>query len=293
VASFAGEGVEVMVSSDHDYHVDYGPIIAGLGLGDLITSIVGNEVTSSLPNPPAFSNAVGHINGWPVPALPGARRNGAIEDEFVAPNVIFSRLRAQGADVIQYNHPRAGVSGITSIGIFTNIGYDPETPIDVAPNAVLLDDDVTGASGVSHLSGDRNIDFDVMEIANGTSLGGYTAMRRDWFSLLNQVNTVTSSGVVPFIGGTAVSDSHRITLETAGFARTYVGGVGDDPATLDVAAFNANVAAGNMTGTTGPYVEFSLEDTASASVGMGETLVPSTSESACRPPTGSPSRRCA
>src|SRR5262249_15018519 len=114
VAGFAAEGVEVMVSTDHDYQVDYTPIIAGLGLGSRITSIVGNEVTGSVPNPPVFPDSTGHINAWPMTVQPNARRDGAIEDEFVAPNWIFKRLRDQGAQVIQYNHVRAGVSGITS-----------------------------------------------------------------------------------------------------------------------------------------------------------------------------------
>ena len=51
------------------------------------------------------------VNAWPFTVDPDARRDGAIEEEYVAPNYIFSRLRAAGAEVIQYNHPRAGVAG--------------------------------------------------------------------------------------------------------------------------------------------------------------------------------------
>jgi hypothetical protein len=304
VASFAGEGVEVMVSTDHDYHTDYATVIAGMGLSARITSIPGNEITTSVPNPPAFPSAIGHINAWPVPVDPTARRDGSIEDEYVAPNFIFSRLRAQGADVIQYNHPRAGVSGLTSIGFFSNlgcnrcandvdttcvvdtdcpaaptpqnctcVGYQPDRPITQAPNDTLLDDDITGISGVANPDGIRNLDFDVMEIANGIDIASYLAVRRDWLSLLNQTDFAT----VPFIAGTAVSDSHRLVLEEAGYFRTYVGGAGNDPATLDVDAFNANVVAGNMIGTSGPFVDFSVEDTAAASAGPGGILAPATS----------------
>ena len=109
--------------------------------GPPITSIVGNEVTGSVPNPPAWPDSIGHLNAWPVPVEPDARRDGSIEDEFVAPNQVISRLRDQGVQVIQYNHPRAGVSGITSIGYFNNFGYDPDVAITDAPNNVLLDDD--------------------------------------------------------------------------------------------------------------------------------------------------------
>ena len=303
VASFAGEGVEVMVSTDHDYHVDYGPVIADLGLAAAITSIVGNEVTTSVPNPPAFPSAVGHINAWPLPVDPEARRDGSIEDEYVAPTFIFSRLRGQGAEVVQYNHPCAGLAGLTSIGFFNNIGcnrcanaidtacavdadcpaspaprdctcvgYQPDRPIGEAPNDVLLDTDVTGpgTSGVANPDGTRNLDFDVMEIANGLDVAAYLQVRRDWLSLLNQTDFAT----VPFIAGTAVSDSHRLVLEEAGYFRTYVGGAGDDPAALSVSTFDANVRAGNMSGTTGPFIEFSVEDGAGERVGLGGTLVP-------------------
>ncbi len=84
----------------------------------------------------------------------------------MAPNWIFKRLRDQGADVIQYNHVRAGVSGITSIGFFNNFGYDPDLPISASPNDLLLDDDVTGpgTSGVANPDGIRNLDFKALRI---------------------------------------------------------------------------------------------------------------------------------
>ncbi len=305
VVSFAGEGVEVMVSTDHDFHLDYAPLISALGLDAFMTSIVGVEVTGSVPNPPAFPNSTGHINAWPVPVEPDERRDGSIEDEFVAPNWLFSRLRAQGADVVQYNHPRAGSSGLTSIGIFNNIGcnrcandvdqtcsvdadcpaapdpqdcrcvgYQPDRPLGDPPNDLLLSTDVTGVSGVPN-PGVRNIDFDVMEIGNGISPSGFARVRADWFSLLNQLGMPTASGPVPFIGGTGVSDSHRITLESAGYFRTYVLGSGDDPQALDLADYDARIVAGRMMATTGPYIELTVEDGAGGSAGVGDTLVPS------------------
>jgi hypothetical protein len=275
VTSFAAEGVEVMVSTDHDYHLDYTPIIANLGIGSLITSIVGNEVTSSVPNPPAFPDGTGHINAWPLPVDVDAPRDGSIQDEFVAPNFLYSRLRDQGVSIIQYNHVRAGVSGLTSIGFFNNFGYDPDLPITSPPNDLLLDTDILGPgiSGVSNPDGFRNIDFDVLEIGNGISVGGYLAVRRDWFSLLNQ----TDFNIVPFIPGTGVSDSHRLTVEAAGYFRTYVGRAGDDPATLNVTTFNNNVKSGNMMGTTGPFIDFSISESGGGTAGFGQMLAPSSS----------------
>jgi hypothetical protein len=244
---------------------------------------------------------------------PSAKRDGAIEDEFVAPNWIFSRLRARGAEVIQYNHPRAGVSGLTSIGIFNNIGcsrcenavdetctvdadcpadpapqnctcvgYQADRALTEAPNDELLDDDVTGSSGVPNPGGVRNIDFDVIEIGNGISPSGYAEIRADWFSLLNQTNATVPGGAVPFLPGSGTSDSHRNTVEAPGYFRSYVLGTGDDPAALDESAFDAAVGAGRMVPTTGPYIELGVFDDGVAGTpedpipptGVGATLVP-------------------
>jgi hypothetical protein len=280
VMSFAAEGVEVMISTDHDCHTDFAPIISAFGLGSRMTSIIGNEVTGSVPAPPAFPNSFGHINAWPLPLTPTAKRDGAIEDEFVAPNWIFSRLRTQGAQVIQYNHPRAGVSGITSIGYFNNIGcgrcendidttcnvdtdcpaapppqnctcvgYQPDRTISTPPNDILLDDGILGPGTTANPNGDDNFDFDVMEIENAVKASdfpGYRQVRYDWLSLLQQ-------GI--FKPVTGVSDSHRLTVEHAGWARTWVLGVGDDPATLNTTNLNNAIKAGAMVVGGGPYIE--------------------------------------
>jgi hypothetical protein len=285
VVSFASEGVEVMVSTDHDKNLDYAPVIASLGLGARIASIPGVEVTGSVPNPPAFPNSIGHINAWPMPVVKDARRDGAVDDEYVAPNWVYSRLRALAGDdvVIQYNHPRAGVSGLTSIGIFNSIGcnrcsnaidttcttaadcpatgdpectcvgYQPDRPLAMPPNDILLDTGVLGPGSAPNPQGVRNIDFDVVEIANGAKVGDYAAylqMRGDWFSLLAQ-NVLKP--------GTGVSDSHFITVEHAGWSRTYVLGTGDDPAALDVAGFDANVKAGRMVVSAGPWIQATVK----------------------------------
>ncbi|GIW45744.1 MAG: hypothetical protein KatS3mg077_3026 [Candidatus Binatia bacterium] len=159
VRSFAGEGLEVMVSTDHDINTDYAPVIKKLKMQPFIASIVGTEVTTSVPNPPFLANAWGHINSWPSIYDPNLRRAGSVEDESVSANVIYDRLRAQsnfqcvgggkngqacstngqcpggacldvGEQVIQLNHPRAGLGGVVNIGMFDNIGFNPPGAVD-------------------------------------------------------------------------------------------------------------------------------------------------------------------
>jgi hypothetical protein len=288
-----------MISTDHDKQVDYSPVIGALGLGARLATIPGLEVTGSVPNPPAFPSSIGHINAWPLPLAKDARRDGAIDDEYVAPNWVYSRLRAEAGDdvVIQYNHPRAGVSGLTSIGFFNSIGcsrcanaidtpctidadcpagpgqdctcvgFQPDRPLSQPPNDILLDAGVRGPGTAANPHGLRNLDFDVMEIANGAKAGDYAAylqVRGDWLALLGQ-------GVIK--PGTGVSDSHRITVEHAGWSRTYVLGVGDDPAALDTRAFDAAVKGGRMVVSAGPWIQATVRSGGTA--GPGQTLASS------------------
>lgn len=159
VRSYAGEGLEVMVSTDHDINTDYSPIIKKLKMQPFITSIIGTEVTTSVPRQPFTSNGWGHINGWPSVHDRNLRRGGSIEDEVVSANVIYDRLRDQsnfqcvggskngqpctsnancggapcmdlGEQVVQLNHPRAGLGGVVNIGMFDNFGFNPPGAID-------------------------------------------------------------------------------------------------------------------------------------------------------------------
>jgi hypothetical protein len=133
------------------------------------------------------------------------------------------------------------------------------------PNDILLDMGILGPGSTPNPNDVRNLDFDVVEVANGAKLGDYAAwlqMRDDWFSLLSQ-------GV--FKPGTGVSDSHFITVEHAGWSRTYVLGTGDDPAALNVPAFDASVKAGRMVVSAGPFIQVTARGAGRG--GPGDTVV--------------------
>ena len=96
---------------------------------------------------------IGHINAWPLPVdrrraarrlHPGRVRRSELH--------LFAPARPGRRRSIQYNHVRAGLSGLTSIGFFNNFGYDPDLPLTSPPNNLLLDTDVLGpgVSGVSN-----------------------------------------------------------------------------------------------------------------------------------------------
>ena len=312
VVSFLASGVEVMVSTDHDYISDYAPIITDLGAGAEVTSIIGDELTGGNPVPAdatqggfeAFPEGIGHWNAWPLSVYPTNRRNGAPQDEFVTPGTVIDRLRgmdslaalgktpdsatiadwltaigigeATGDDeVVMLNHARAGFAGVVVIGLFNGLanpggdpsagGYDPTQPITAFPNSLLgvpslYNAAVVGPGGTSTTA----LSFDAMEVMNGSGVGSFGRVRSDWCSLLRQDLRKT---------GTAVSDSHRLILENAGYARSFVASSSDDPASVDSDELTASIRAMQVVGTSGPFVRFSVEDDGGSDVGLGGTAV--------------------
>jgi hypothetical protein len=57
--TFAGEGIELAVSTEHNLQVDYGPEAEEMGVRRHFTPVIGNEVTTA---------SLGHFNVLPIPA---------------------------------------------------------------------------------------------------------------------------------------------------------------------------------------------------------------------------------
>jgi hypothetical protein len=253
VANFAAAGVEVLVATDHNLVFDYQPIIEQLGLQAKMASIAGVEVTtgSKSPKDTAQFASQGHWNGWPFPVRPHERKNGAPEEAYVDPNVVFDRLRLEGAEVVQLNHPWWG-----SLGYFSRNGFDSALPLTSAANNFLLEESIMG-------SGTRNLDFDAIELYNGIGpILAYQTTRLSWFNLLSQ-------GVRKV--GTAVTDTHFVAIKHGGFPRTFVASDVTDMTLLDVTAFNDSLKQMKAMGTSGPYLEVIASD-GGRSAGLGETL---------------------
>ncbi len=308
--AFLAAGVDVMVSTDHDHITDYAPIITSLEAGDEIASIIGNELTGGNPVPAdptqdgtAFPQGIGHWNAWPLSVFPGNRRNGAPQDEFITPGTAIDRLRgmdslvaigerpdtadvvdwltaigigdATGDDeVVMLNHPRAGFAGVVIIGLFNGLanptgspsgGYDPTLPITAPPNDLLNTVSLYNAAIVGSGGTDTTaLSFDALEVMNGSGVGAFLRVRDDWCSLLDQDIRKT---------GTGVSDSHRLILENAGFARSFIASSTDDPSAIDEDELTDNVKAMQVIGTTGPFIRFSVKDDNSDDIGLGGTAV--------------------
>ncbi|MGM0556362.1 MAG: hypothetical protein ACQEVA_08275 [Myxococcota bacterium] len=183
VISIAAEGVEVVVSSDHNYVSDYLPYIYRNALQPFLRSIVGVELTTF---------EFGHFNAFPLEYQVGSVNRGSVPWQRVPPQTIFDELRANGKlgpddTIIQVNHPRDSI-----LGYFSQFNMSPFTT-EVTPEFLLAGGGIDGAtaavaspSGNAFMRqckeegvecrGDQDFettfswDFDAIEIFNGKRL---------------------------------------------------------------------------------------------------------------------------
>jgi hypothetical protein len=204
---------------------------------DEIRVLHGVEVTSSAPSEPA-PWTLGHLNAWPIAHQPWAHRHGAPPSQRVSAGDLVARLHGEyGALVVQLNHPRGTEPGRYDGHFFTHQGsagraVDPELPLEAAVNEALL---APGADG------SRAIDFDAIELMNGSSHEQYLAVRRDFHWLLRQGVRRTA---------TANSDTHGPD-ELAGLPRNYVR-VGSEPGPMG--RLSSALREGRSFGTNGPLI---------------------------------------
>ena len=245
VAAFAAEGLELPVSTEHEYIGDFAPAVQALGLGAYMHSVVGTELTTF---------TTGHFNVFPLVALPAARNRGAF-DWFnkAIPDVMQSVRAVTLADgtkpILQMNHPRS-----LAMAYLDAVDFDAQ------------------AFGPRKHPLDWFTDFDAMEVWNGGPLEraeGSSATvtvahptMLDWFSFLNHGVRIT---------GTGNSDSHKASTVEVGFPRNLVSMPVDDPAQAKDADLVASLRGGRSVVDGGFLVGASV-----GGKGPGEVVVPGT-----------------
>lgn len=167
IASYAGEGVEYAVATDHNFVVDYRATIEKLGLQRFVNSAVGLELTTI---------DRGHFNGFPLERGSGinadtikSRTYGSFEWALRNPDDIFGELRALGRKkpgtdevlpiVLQVNHPRD-----TILGYFDQYGVNAETLEVEGQSGLIAPDPVTHPEFSKEAF---SFDFDAIEVFNG------------------------------------------------------------------------------------------------------------------------------
>jgi len=212
--SVVAEGVDVAVSADHNFVVDYGPELERLGLAGDLAVVSGVEVT-------ARSGSI-HFNSLPAAVRPGEPGNGAIDVRDETPAKLFALARDQNpGSLVHVNHPRSG-----RLGYFLNYALDP----DKAASAEAPFDP----------------GFDLAEAMNGARFEGANRSGiDDWFHLVNRGYPIRIVGS---------SDAHGIAGGEPGYSRTYVLYGGGEARDLDRAALFEAVKAGRSFVSNGPIV---------------------------------------
>jgi hypothetical protein len=221
VLSNAAEGVECAVASEHNAIVDMTPLVREAKLEPFFRSIIGDELTSDASREP-----FGHFNAFPLQVDPGDARGGAFPVRDRTAKEAIDAIRAvPGEHVIQVNHPRTGRTGY-----FDQSHFDATTGAGTAPG--------------------YDARFDAVEVWSGRYVKERTQVLADLEALLRASHPVTP---------TANTDNHAIFGTEAGYPRTYVRVVDDDPARLDPADLVAGLRARrDVVLTNGPFVTMRL-----------------------------------
>ncbi len=174
IKSAAAEGLEIAVSTDHNYVTDYGPAIRQTQMEQFVNSTVGLELTTF---------EAGHFNAFPVARDLDSMSRGSIKWQEIPPQTIFNALRdmaPESGNIVQANHARTPI-----LGYFYQHNVDAfDTTVDLAFNQAEGQDRITATlvspTGPAFIETiyDENgepleykstfsWDFDAMEVFNG------------------------------------------------------------------------------------------------------------------------------
>lgn len=273
VRSAAGEGLEHLVATDHNFVTDYQPTIVREGLQLWLSSMIGLELTTL---------EAGHFNVFPLERDVSKITRGAFQWSNRTPLELFNKTNeiSDGEAIIQVNHPRDLI-----LGYFSQYDIDPlkidsvEAGVSVNPLTSLI-----APSGRAFFdeegNSQYNSEFHAIEVLNhglfheefhlrmpdderlrdilpdnlkeiptgaivcdGNAVA-YAGVIDDWFNMLNTGERYT---------GTANSDSHHD--DDIGYPRSYVYVDQDEPMQVDAQDVAQAVRQHQLTLSRGPFLE--------------------------------------
>ncbi len=222
IYEFVSDGVEIITSTDHNVVSNYAPVIEELGVGQYITSLVGDELTT---------NGWGHFGAWPLTHDLERVGQGAVLVHGRGPKEFFGDVRTHAPDaIINVHHPRIDAE----IGYFNIGGLDARADKATKPGF--------------------SFDFDAVEVLNGYQDSEGRSIDRvidDWFALLAHGHIVTATGN---------SDTHHLDHNIGGYPRNYVRVQEDKPQSLrDPLEVPHAVKGHHSFFTTGPFVALKVD----------------------------------
>lgn len=247
VRGLVGEGIEVLVATDHDVITDFAPQLSAHGLDGWAVGVMGEEIST---------DTYGHFNGFPLARDATHRHGGALDwaggpGLSLPPSDIFDWIDSHpGEQVVQVNHA-------------DNLGMIQGLNANVLRGTTRADPGLLRLPGESS-DGDTGLwsdAFTAFEVLNGKSDDGTYSRMRWWLAMIGR-------GFAPT--GTAVTDSHTRFGFLGAAPRSLVFGVDLDTFSPD--AFAQAINDGAVIGTTGPFIEVVLENADGEVAGPGETL---------------------
>lgn len=201
------DGVDIPVSSEHEWVVDFQPVIESLGAEEWAFGMASLELTTF---------TWGHFGVVPMTPDPSAYNNGAVDWVGKKPQQVFDQVHAlPTAPVLIVNHPSGGGFG----------AYLSQAQFDRA----------TGSSQSELWSED----FDLLEVFNDSGLdSNRDESVADWFAMLAHGKTVFAVGS---------SDSHRLRTSPIGYPRTCMRFGHDDPSLLTPSDVRDALKSGDST----------------------------------------------
>lgn len=214
-----GEGLDILLSTDHDIVIDYGPTAARLGVSDQIKTETGIEISPMYGHMNAFPMPTEGESYWHVPWFEYAEDHSY--KRMIDPHEITALARKKGAQVVQVNHPRQGK------GIFDYIEFNPDD----------------GSSKRPWPAADA---FEILNGKSGNGGGDLDTNLRDLIGMIKANKRMTATGV---------SDAHGRGSEP-GYCRTAVKSAIDEPKDIDLLAVWKNLRDGHAVATNGPWIRF-------------------------------------
>ncbi len=208
------DGLDIPVSSEHEWVIDFQPEIVKLGLTDWAFGMASSELTTF---------TWGHFGVVPLTPRADAINNGAVEWIGNKPAQVFSTVHGlPEKPVLIVNHPRSEGFG----GYFSSAQWKRDTNTG---DEVLWDDG-----------------FDAIEVFNDSDFeSNREESVADWFAFLNL-------GMKKIAVGS--SDSHSIRTSPVGYPRTCLWFGHDDPKALTPMIVRDAIASGSAVVSGGLYM---------------------------------------
>jgi hypothetical protein len=291
VLAAAGEGMDIIQSSDHDYLVDYGPYVRRLSNEGIIRSgkmisIVGDELSP---------NHIGHINVFPLEYDSEATCGGAIDwgympsdipgpepDLVMSPQDVVDHVRdLPGEHIIQINHIADMATSLFILGgwVTTPFYYDAFGIEPLTSYAEPVLNRLTpseSASNYPYAFGSSEMvitDVDSLELTIGPELHEGALLETSlpqWFNFLNLGYIFTATGD---------SDSHREIANPVGVPRNFVAS-SVDPADgqgsfeeFDIDDYVNAIRDHKIVVSAGPFIKAYISNEEGSLAGIGETIV--------------------